>query len=161
MIIENIQTFSSSVEENQKNIKKVIDFIQRDGFDISDFHLVSITNDTWEFAKASEPARGFLIFYDPKVVVTPEPEYALCNGCISHTFKARNITEAYILHNKYISDEDYDLLRQKYSKTEQEIGSAVIGFAIKYGTKAASDAFNVTESWIGRQSSGSSPRNNA
>ncbi len=135
-------------DESPKIISKILDFLEQDGFDISNFTLVSTSNYIYEFIHNIDQRRGFTIFYDPQVLLTPVPQYQLHTGSIFFTFNARSITEAYLLHNKEISENDYQLLSKSYTNTENSIKHNAKVFAEKYGIKAACDGFNCTAEWL-------------
>lgn len=145
-----VDLYENELCENEKRdvINRIISFIKSDGFNVDMFSLVSIEHYVWEFISNSDTNRGFLIFYNPRVVNTPIPQYQLFNGCVYYSFDARNITEAYIQHNKSISNEDYMLLSKEYAPVESNIKNHIKEVASKYGYEAACDIFNCTEEWL-------------
>ncbi|WP_022755855.1 hypothetical protein [Butyrivibrio fibrisolvens] len=148
MKIDDLYTHELCEDENPETINKIADMLRKDGFDISDFTLVSTISDTYEFIKDSNPDRGFLIFYDSRVLISPIPQYQLHCGCVYFSFDARSITEAYLLHNKEISEEEYHLLNQSYSKTEGNVKPHAMSFSEKFGIEAACEAFNFTKEFL-------------
>lgn len=145
MKINDLYTNELCEDEEPEFIDKIATMLKEDGFDISEFTLVSTINNTYEFIKNSNPDRGFHIFYDSRVLSSPIPQYQLHCGCVYFSFNARNITEAYLLHNKEISEAEYLLLKQSYSRTENDIILHAKSFAEKYGIEAACKAFNCTK----------------
>lgn len=136
-------------EEKEKYIvDKIATFIKEDGFDISSFSLFSAEDYIWEFVSDNDTNKGFLLFYDPQVVNEPMPQYQLYSGCVYFTFDARNITEAYIQHNKSMSDEDYELLSKTYGNTENQFKRRAKEIASKYGSRVACDVYNCTNHWL-------------
>lgn len=148
MKINDLYAHELCEDEERETIDKIAALLKEDGFDISDFTLVSTTNNTYEFIENSNPDRGFHIFYDSRVLLLPIPQYQLHCGCVYFSFDARSITEAYLLHNREISKEEYHLLKQSYNKTERNIMSNAKTFSTKFGIRAACKAFNFTEEFL-------------
>ena len=95
----------------------IADYIEADGFDVSDFKLFQCVGGYYEFVKENDRNRGFILYYDPYVVFQPEPEYHVNNGNISYPYSAKTITEAYIKHNRIeLTEEDYKLMQIDYGK---------------------------------------------
>ena len=132
-------------DEEKSVINEIVSFIKQDGFNIDCFTLATLENHIWEFTSNNDANRGFLLFYNPHIVNKPVPQYQLHNGCVYYSFDARNITEAYIQHNKSISDEDYRLLSQVYSDTEKQYKKRAKEIALKYGYEIACEIFNFTK----------------
>ena len=135
-------------DEDKRVISRMISFIKNDGFDVRGFSLTSIENYTWEFTLIKDATRGFLLYYNPFIVNQPVPQYQLYNGCVYFSFNARNITEAYIQHNKSISDEDYVLLSNEYPIIENTFKEFVKEMSLKYGYEVTCDIFNCTKRWL-------------
>ena len=133
----------------------IVSFIRADGFDISKFSLISVENSVWEFVSDNEKNRGFLLFYDPNKVKTPIAQYQVHNGNVYFSFNARNITEAYVQHNREISDADYVLLSRTYSETEEKVEADIKRAALKYSCDVVCDIYNCTPKQI-HELSGSS-----
>ena len=148
MRIEDLYIDDLCENEERIIIDAIASTIEEDGFDISHFSLFSVEGYTWEFVSNRNAERGFLLFYNPKVVNKPIPQYQLLNGSVAYSFDARNITEAYIQHNKRIPDEDYYLLSMQYSKTETEYHKKAQVLAQKYGSEVICKIYNCTEEWL-------------
>ncbi len=135
-------------DEEKSVINEIVSFIKQDGFNIDYFSLTSLRDYIWEFTSNNDANRGFLLFYNPHIVNKPVPQYQLHNGCVYYSFDARNITEAYILHNKNISDKDYMLLSNVYSNTEERFVKNIKEKASQYGYEIICDLFNRTNEWL-------------
>ena len=134
--------------EDKDIIDKIVLAIKKDGFDISQFSLVSVECYTWEFISRKNIGRGFQLFYDPNMVNEPISQYQLINGSVAYSFNARNITEAYIQHNRRISNEDYHLLSKQYSKAEIEYHKKAQKLAKEYGATIICKIYNCKEGWL-------------
>ncbi len=148
MAIEEIYNSKPCKGIDANDIDTVVSFIRNDGFSVEDFLLFSAEGGVWEFVKNSAPQKGFIIYYNPSVVNEPIPQYQLKNGNVYYSFDARNITEAYILHNHEISDDEYDLLKKEYCKTEQKRKKIIQEYAHRFGNGIIGEIFNCTPEWL-------------
>ena len=156
MEIEDIHKLDLCEDIRKDELEVVVKMLNDDGFNISGFTLYQIENGVWDFVSTKDSGRGFQLFYDPKAVNKPIPQYQLHNGNIYFSFNARNITEAYILHGKEIDDEDYMLLSKTYGKTENEQITKALECYREYGLSPMTDMHNRTKEWLEAQLSGSS-----
>lgn len=148
MKIEDLYTNAICEDIDRTIIDSIISFIKTDGFNTKSFSLVSVENYVWEFISNNDLNRGFLLFYNPHFVHKPIPQYLLCNGCVCFSFNARTITEAYIQHNKNISNEDYKLLATEYPHTEDGFKKNTKEIASKIGYELFCDVSNYTKEWL-------------
>ena len=148
MKIDDLYISEITEDLTKSDINKVASFIRKDGFNISGFSLNSIDNYTWEFLKDSDRNRGFQIFYNSKVCEKPAAEYLLGCGSVFFSFEARNITEAYIQHNRQIDEADYELLSRFCPAAEKRQKQRAKHYKNKYGIEAACDFCNCTTEWL-------------
>ena len=156
MTIEDIRNYPDSIYDPEDDFyatlkaeaNTVADFIENDGFDIADFRLTQVVNGYWEFYKDKvdrDRPRGFLVIYDSDIETVPKAGYSLHNGCVYLPYEARNITEAYLLHELELSDEDYELANTVHNKECQNERVRISDFAQKHGSKATAEKYGLTE----------------
>lgn len=68
MRIEDLYIDDLCENEERIIIDAIASTIEEYGFDISYFSLFSVESYTWEFVSNRNAERGFLLFYNPKVV---------------------------------------------------------------------------------------------
>lgn len=137
-----------NIDDNDGSV--IADYIETDGFDVTGFSLCNeCVAGHWKFVKDDNKERGFIIFYDPDVVIRPEPVYNLVAGCVRYSYTARNITEAYLKHNRIMLDEDdFNLIQRVYSDSEKRLEYKYSNIANKYGVNAAMDVYNLSRDHI-------------
>ncbi len=93
---------------------KICDYIVENGFRMGDLSWVEATDGTWEFRTKKDRNRGFLIRCGA-INEVPIPEYRIQNKDYGYTFIAKDLSEAYKMHNYKLTEEDRLAIKEIYT----------------------------------------------